>query len=102
MNLTTTQDGTTFHARIAERLAFSDHKAFRELLKQVSASGAKTCVFDLSQLNSIDSAGLGMFVVAHEEGQANGWSLVVRGAKGHVDALMKLGKFDKILTLEEA
>jgi anti-anti-sigma factor len=102
MKLTTTQDRTTFHARIADRLAFSDHKPFRELLFAVTDSGAKTCVFDLTQLNSIDSSGLGMFMVAHEEGVSNGWELVLKGANEHVNALLKLGKFDKILTLQEA
>ena len=59
-------------------------------------------MFDLTSLSSIDSAGLGMFMVAHNEGAANGWSLVLRGANGHVEALLKLGKFDRILTLQEA
>lgn len=102
MKLTTSHIGTTYTAVIADRLAFSDHKAFRELLFAVTESGAKTCVFDLSRLQSVDSSGLGMFMVAHEEGAANGWDLVLKGANGHVDALLKLGKFDKILTLQEA
>jgi len=102
MNLSTSVDNLTFHAAISDRLAFSDHAEFRELVEQVSQSGVKTCVFDLTRLKSIDSSGLGMFMVAQEAGAEKGWRLVLKGAQGHVKDLLKLGKFDKILTLQEA
>lgn len=102
MHLSTSVDNATFHAKIADRLAFSDHTEFRVLLDKVSQSGTQTCVFDLSELRSIDSSGLGMFMVAQEIGAENGWELVLKGAKGHVKALLELGKFDKILKVQEA
>ncbi len=101
MRLNTCLQGSTFTAKISERMEFSDHTAFRTLLDDVSGSGANQCVFDLSELHSIDSSGLGMFMVAHETATNNGWSLCLKGPQGHVKALIELGKFDKILEVVE-
>lgn len=101
MRLNTSLTGDTFTAKISERMEFSDHTVFRVLLDDVCGSGAKNCVFDLSELSSIDSSGLGMFMVAHETAKTNGWSLSLKGPKGHVKALIELGKFDKILEIRE-
>lgn len=101
MHLQTNVDGATYRAKISDRMAFSDHTAFRALLKDVSASGATRCVLDLSGLVSIDSSGLGMFMVAHETGRSSGWSLTLEKPQGHVKTLLQLGKFDKILKIED-
>lgn len=84
------------------RLTFSDHTAFRNLLDDITQCGSKRCVFDLAGLVSIDSSGLGMFVVAHEHGKASGWDMTLEGAGGHVKTLLELGKFSKIFEIREA
>lgn len=93
-------NGSVFKAAISDQLTFADHEAFRSLLDQVNKSGARKCEFDLSKLLAVDSAGLGMFVIALEESKKRGWSMSVRNPQGKVLALMKLAKFDKLLTIE--
>ncbi|MGA2126409.1 MAG: STAS domain-containing protein [Xanthobacteraceae bacterium] len=100
MKVETQVNGTVFQARISDRLAFSDHAAFRSLLKEIDQTGAKDCVLDLSGLAMIDSSGLGMLMIAFQEGKKNGWSLTIRSPQGHVESLLKLAKFDKILTIQ--
>ncbi|WP_300473197.1 STAS domain-containing protein [Breoghania sp.] len=48
---------------------FSDHAEFRNLLNQITASKVDSCIIDLSKLQSIDSSGLGMFIVAFRNGK---------------------------------
>jgi anti-anti-sigma factor len=92
--------GGHFEAKLTERMAFSDHGAFRSLLQAIANAGAKTCMLDLSGLVAIDSAGLGMFMIARDEARKGGWSLTVRCPAGRVRSLLELSKFDKLITIE--
>lgn len=100
MRCETQVNGGVFQAAISDRLAFSDHAAFRALLDQVNKSGVQKCVLDLSQLAAVDSAGLGMFMIALQDAKKFGWSLLLRSPQGKVKSLMELAKFDKLLTIE--
>ncbi len=100
MHVETTTDGSAICLRLSDKLTFADHAAFRDLLRKVENSGARSCVFDLSGLSSIDSAGLGMFMIAKDAAQKQGWTLIIRKPAGHVKALFELGRFDKLLTIE--
>jgi anti-anti-sigma factor len=101
MDIQTTSSGDEFIATLSGRLMFSDNPAFRILLDGAQASGAKRCIFDVSALNSVDSAGLGMFVIAADTAKKHGWSLVLRGPGGQVKQLLTLARFDKLLTIQD-
>jgi len=100
MQIKTNITGGQFEARLSDRMTFSDHGAFRTLLNDIAKAGTKSCVIDLSGLASIDSAGLGMFVVARDQANKNGWSLKIRCPPGQVRTLFELAKFDKLIMIE--
>lgn len=100
MRFETTMDNGIMNVRLSDRMTFLDHGTFRALLSDIEKSGARTCVIDLSDLISVDSAGLGMFIIARDAAQKQGWSLLIRKPQGHVKALLELGRFDKLLTIE--
>ena len=50
--------------RLSEALIFEDHERFREVLGELSKTKCKRCVLDLSSVTSVDSAGLGMLMIA--------------------------------------
>ena len=85
---------------LSERLMFSDHEEFRQVLNALVESEMNCCVLDLHDLLSVDSAGLGMLVIAHEECQSANANLVIRGANGQVRRMLELGRFDSILRIE--
>jgi len=93
-------DNSQVVVRLSEALTFSDHGAFRDVLKNVIASNAKTCVFDLSMLDSVDSAGLGMFMIASEELGKQNWKMVLRSPRGQVKQLLDLAKIKDVVTVE--
>ncbi|WP_417449710.1 STAS domain-containing protein [Kordiimonas sp.] len=78
-------------------ITFSENVAFRQLLKDLSTKDINTCVFDLSNVEMVDSAGLGMFLIAKEQADTNGWKLSVTGAQGHVASMLKLTKLSDLL-----
>jgi anti-anti-sigma factor len=100
MNIETSTDGDIFEVKFNDRLGFDDHETFRKVVQEVNDSDKKKCVFNLQNLAAIDSAGLGMFVLAKEAADKNGWSLSLTKPHGNVKNLLKLAKFDKFLTVE--
>lgn len=78
-------------------ITFSENVAFRQLLKDLSDRSVKNCVFDLSGVDMVDSAGLGMFLIAKEQADTSNWKLSVSGAQGHVASMLKLTKLSDLL-----
>ena len=86
--------------RMSEALTFDDHRVFRDLLKEIATSGSKRCVLDFAELESIDSAGLGMLMIAFEASEREQWELVISRPHGHVKRMLEVTEFDKLLTIE--
>ncbi len=78
-------------------ITFTQNMTFRNMLKDVAGQSAKVCVFDLSNVEMVDSAGLGMFLIAKEQADTAGWKLQLAGAKGHVASMLKLTKLSDII-----
>ncbi len=100
MRLDTYLSKDKFEAALSDRLTSSDLAEFRELLTQIRQSGCKSVVIDLSQLNWINSAGLGMLILTKETAEKADLDLVLRSPKGHVKSLLELGRFDKVFTIK--
>ena len=78
-------------------ITFSENVAFRQMLKDVGDMNVANCVFDLTGVGMVDSAGLGMFLIAKEQADTGGWKLNVSGAQGHVASMLKLTKLAELL-----
>jgi anti-anti-sigma factor len=102
MRISTETSGSTFTVKLADRMAFADHGVFRTLLDQIRKSGCKEAVFDLTDLVSIDSAGLGMFMIALEAADKDGWVMSILQPQGHVRQLLQLAKIDKMIKVTAA
>jgi anti-anti-sigma factor len=101
MRLETYLSHERFEAGISDKLTSSDLSNFRALLSEIKQSSRKVVVLDLSNLNWIDSAGLGMLILAKELAEKEELDLVLRSPRGHVKSLLELGRFDKIFNIEQ-
>jgi HptB-dependent secretion and biofilm anti anti-sigma factor len=99
MRVETRKDDSDLRIKLQDRMSFSDHGRFRELLTTIDQAAPSRCIFDMSELVSIDSAGLGMLMIAHEHAQKNGWALSLHAPQGHVRQLLQLSCFDRIMTI---
>lgn len=79
-------------------ITFSENVSFRQILKELADSDVESCVFDLTDVGMVDSAGLGMFLIAKEQADTAGWALSVMGAQGHVASMLKLTKLSDLLS----
>ena len=69
MNYTTEQSGDTIKVELNGRFTFGDHSGFRKLIDEIRSQSAEVQILDLSGVEFIDSAGLGMLLLARDEGE---------------------------------
>ena len=94
-----TKDGKEI--AISDSFTFRDHDTFFEIVSLIKSGQDKKIVFNMSECDFIDSAALGMFVIAHDEASSKGVELSIKGVKGKVKDVMYAARFDSLYTFEE-
>ena len=79
---------------------FKDHHSFRSLMDQLRASTGHHHVLDLSDVDFVDSAALGMLLIANDEAKSAGWTLRLRRPSTRVARLLSLSAMDSIFDIE--
>ncbi len=82
------------------KLTMRDHEAFLTILERLRAETAPRIVLDLSGVNFVDSAGLGLLLLAREHGRERSRTVVLRRPRSHVLRLLELGDFRRVMTIE--
>ena len=77
---------------LSGKLIFLDGGDFREILNELFASNVKNIQIHLGELTFMDSAGLGMLMIAYKECDMRKIHLTVHNPRGDVKALMQLTK----------
>ena len=80
-------------------MSYDDHNVFRGVLDAIDKSERKLLTLDITGLESIDSAGIGMLVIAHDRAVDRGIILIILNPKGIVRKLLELSRLDKHLTI---
>lgn len=87
--------------RLRGRLTFNDHAKLRGLIREMLQLSGKRHVLDLSALDFVDSAGIGMLLIAREELANAEKTLVLRSAQGQVKRVLTVAQLSKIVAIEE-
>ena len=87
-------------ARLTGRLEFTDHDRLRDIVALLDGPNLRRFVMDVSGLDFIDSAGLGMILILQEEAEQKNIKLVVRGPRDDVKRSIDLAKIGEIVTIE--
>lgn len=93
------QEGTNCTVTMRGRFTFSDRNMFDQII-QILASGIKQLTLDFSEVEFIDSAGLGMLLLAQDEAEKANATIIMTGAKGHVEKMFKVSRFDDIFVIQ--
>jgi anti-anti-sigma factor len=101
VNFQTRTTGDALEILISGRLTYEDHEQFREMITSIDGSPGQRIVFDFSDLAFIDSAGLGMLVVAKDLAAAKAMTVQMRNAKDLVGKLMTLVKFHDVIPVAD-
>ncbi len=79
---------------------FRDHDTFFEIISLIKNGNVEKIVFNLTDCDFIDSAALGMFVIAHDEASSKAVRLSIKGAQGKVKEVMYAARFDSLYIFE--
>ena len=85
---------------ISGSFTFRDHDTFFEIVSLIKSAQDKKIVFNMADCDFIDSAALGMFVIAHDEASSKGVDLSIKGVKGKVKDVMYSARFDSLYKFE--
>ncbi len=100
MDFSKINTGEETEVRLTGRLEFTDHDRLRDIVELVEHPGTRRFIVALSELEFIDSAGLGMLLILQEEAEQRNVKMIVRGARGDVKRSIDLARLDEIITIE--
>jgi anti-sigma B factor antagonist len=80
-------------------LAEDEVSSITEEILMVIDSSFKNVVFDLSELNYINSSGINMFMKVITKSRVNNGEVIFSGVQGNVEKLFKIAKLNEIYTI---
>lgn len=87
--------------RMSGRLTFNDHAKLRALIKEMLGTAGTRQVLEMSSLEFVDSAGIGMLLIAREELAGQNKQLVLRRAEGQVKRVLTVAQLGKLIAIED-
>ena len=99
MPIAINDDADEMKVRFGERLTFSDHEEFGEVLNAIEESRQTAITFDFSASTFIDSSALGMLLIAKDVAGERGASITLAGANADIRRLFDLGTFSEFFTI---
>lgn len=80
--------GDEIFVRVNGNLVFDDNEKFREILDFIKDRKPKTCILDTERIGAMDSAGVGMLMVAYEACKAENRRFLIRKPTEAIKSLM--------------
>lgn len=89
----------TFKATLRDKITFSDLDGFREMMKRMVESRSEKNIFDLADVEFIDSAGLGMLLLARDEMSKTSANVTLKSPQGQVEKMFSVARFDQMFEI---
>jgi len=80
-------------------MSFSDHRAFQEMMAEFDGPAGHQVVFNLSELEYVDSSGLGMLLIADTKAKKKSLKFRLQSPKADVRRVIDLGKLDRVFDI---
>ena len=97
--LSTQPDGVT--ATLSGRFTFADHQAFRELIGNIEMAPGRCIAVDLDAVEFLDSAALGMLLLANDASEKAGAAFVVRHPRGQVRRTLEITEMAALFSIQD-
>ena len=93
-------DRTT--AKINGKLTFKENQPFKQLVAKLftNRESKTTCVFDLQDVEFIDSAGIGLLLIAKDKASSADIEIVLANAPEAARRIIQIARLDRIFTIE--
>jgi HptB-dependent secretion and biofilm anti anti-sigma factor len=102
MQFTQSQTSSGLVISMQGSFTFKDHQVFRAVLDVLTASDANQQILDLSQVDFLDSAALGMLLIADDEATKARRKLKLRNPSVQIMRLFELSAMDAVFQIERS
>lgn len=85
---------------LSGRITYADHASFKTVMAAVGRSQASRLEFNLAEAEFIDSAGLGMLLLAREAAAQRQTAMVLKHPKGQVQEIILSNKFETLFSIQ--
>jgi len=85
--------------QLSGRLTANDVSAIRREINNFIKNGTANLLLDITELEFIDSSGLGLLVGSRREARKHNGDLILLGPKPEVRALLELTRLDQIFSI---
>lgn len=82
--------GKAAEVRLRGQLTFAQHRSFRRVVDNLERTAPAQVVLDLSDVEYIDAAGLGLLLVTREVVSGAGGLVELKGARGPVGRMLRI------------
>ncbi len=79
---------------------YRDHDVFENIINLMSEIPNKDLIFNIENVDFIDSAIMGLFVIASDESSKHNITVHIKGANGKVKEIMEEALFDRIFNFK--
>lgn len=86
---------------LKDQLTFADRDGFDTVIDKLLARRKPVVTVDLSGLDYMDSAGLGMLLTLRDRAEHAGCEVGIRNPRSEVRELLDLACFDTLFTIEQ-
>jgi anti-anti-sigma factor len=83
-------------------LTLNDEETFRSLSGEVVGTSRSKCIIDVTQLEFLDSAGLGLLLVLKEYCDDAGKSITLKVGDSAVKEILDISEFESLIPYEDA
>jgi anti-anti-sigma factor len=84
---------------LRSKFTFADSQGFRKILDSLQKSPLGSVIIDMRETEFVDSAGLGMFLLAKDIADKLNIKITIRGAQGQPGKMLKISRFDEMFTM---
>lgn len=91
--------GSDLVVSLSGKFTHADYREFLEFSKLFDFDGKTRLVFDMSELDFLDSGGIGMLVMAADQCQKYNVEVVLHGAHGHVRTVIDNSNLADVFTV---
>jgi anti-anti-sigma factor len=99
MEYTRTTNGSVYNLKLSGRFTFADHNAFKEIFKLFTDSSINKIEIDLSNVEFVDSAALGMLLLTRDEAKKASKAITIRNPQGQVKKMFEISRFYELFDI---
>lgn len=96
-----TEDGLHVDVKLTGDFTIEDAENFRNIFSWDNNTKNRSISLNLSDLESIDSAGLGMLLYANTKSEDKDWKFSLSNPVGQVKKVLLLSRIDEVITITE-